>query len=345
EYDVLRNATVAQLHQALQHDYHVLHYVGHGTSGQLVLTDDAGDPYVMDDQEFAQLVQGRGTLRLVFLNACHSSQADGAGLYTGVGPSLIKAGVPAVVAMQYPAVQLTTASVFSAATYGALANGRPIDTAVNEGRKLLSAGQMLGARDWSTPVLYTGTRTGRILHLPEAENEEVEADWASVQRAARQSGAMAAFAGLSQRFQEVASRVSVLKTLTALSRLLAALRADFAPCVALVDGARGLAANIPLEQLTSAWRAVNQGGLNDLQMFITEHPATAGAQWYVDLMSSKQRINGDLADIAMVPLQNDVVAFSGRIAAAEAHVSQETARALDSFISYSDRTLGLLSVK
>jgi hypothetical protein len=64
--------------------------------------------------------------------------------------------------MQYNAVTMDTASRFSQALYVALANGIPVDFAVNEARQQISAGNLLKQRDWSTPVLYMGTRQGCI---------------------------------------------------------------------------------------------------------------------------------------------------------------------------------------
>ncbi len=58
--------------------------------------------------------------------------------------------------MQYPTVQVGTASMFSRELYGALGRGREIDIAVNTGRRAV-AGRHLDSRDWSAPVLYVGT--------------------------------------------------------------------------------------------------------------------------------------------------------------------------------------------
>lgn len=344
EYDVLKNVTAAQINQALQRDYNVLHYLGHGTSRQLVLAAADGSAEPIDDEQFAQLVQGRSSLRLIFLNACHSGQADDGGLFGGVGPNLVSQSIPAVIAMQYPTVQLSTASDFSAAVYGALANGLPVDVAVNEGRKQLSAGPLLGTRDWSTPVLYMGTRSGRILHSPAEERQEVESAWKDVQEAARAGGAVAALAELAKRFEEVSSRVAELKALAELAQGLARLRGDFSQCVALVEQAQGV---VPLAQLQNAWRAVSQQSFSELQVIVEREQQTvaAGGDWYAGLDSSARKLEDDLRDMVMGALANDVFNFRGSVALAETRVAQQAKHALDSLISYSDRTLGVLAVK
>lgn len=168
--NVQRDAIV----DALQEEYHVVHFLGHGTARKLALIGGDGGPAFIDDEEFAQLFLGQRSLRLVLLNACHSSQADPQGLFTGIGPALVQKRVPAVIAMQYPFVQLTTAGQFSRAFYAALAKGQPVDIAVNAGRRALSAGDLLQSRDWSTPILYMGTRQGRILDFAQAEEPAQE---------------------------------------------------------------------------------------------------------------------------------------------------------------------------
>ena len=149
EHRVLRNVTLPQIKQALlQQEYHVLHFLGHGEPGKLLLIkDDQQTAAPIGDQEFAELFLGRRSLRLVVLTACSSSQVVDGSLFSGIGPALVQKRVPAVVAMQYPSVYQDTASQFSQAFYGALAGGRPVDVAVNEARNTLSAGSLLPGRD------------------------------------------------------------------------------------------------------------------------------------------------------------------------------------------------------
>jgi hypothetical protein len=205
EYVILRDRSIPQIQNALQQSFHVLHFLGHGRAGKLALTGEGGAEAVyITDQEFAQLVQGRPALRLVVLNACYSSQPVEGHLFAGIGPSLVQKQMPAVVAMQYHMVSLSTAGRFSQALYQALGHGVPVDFAVNTARQQLSAGELLAQRDWSTPVLYMGTRNGRIVGLP---GEGLEA----FKQAAQQSDAAAAgLAELIGHVEELSQRSSRL---------------------------------------------------------------------------------------------------------------------------------------
>jgi hypothetical protein len=173
EPEILKNATIPMIQNALnQQDYHVLHFLGHGQAGKLALVQAGGtERKYIADREFAQLVQGRSALRLIVLNACYSSQPVDGVLFAGVGPSLVKMQIPAVVAMQYDTVAVDTAVQFNDAFYGALAKGDAVDFAVNTARQLLSSAG-LEMRDWSTPVLYMGTRQGRLWLTKKVEHAE-----------------------------------------------------------------------------------------------------------------------------------------------------------------------------
>lgn len=345
EHTVLKNATAGQIQQALQQDYHVLHYLGHGTSRQLILTADDGSPQLIDEEQFAQVVQGRGSLRLIFLNACSSSQSAEGGLFGGVGPALIRQRIPAVIAMQYPTVQLATVSEFSEAVYGAIANGLPVDVAVNEGRQRLAAGPLLGTRDWSTPVLYMGTRSGRIFDLPQEEAAEIKTAWEAVMAAAQQAGAVGSLSELSKRFQGLSAKLARLKWLSELGRVIRDLRADFAPCSEHVRRAGGQPANLPLPALDGAWRSVRQQSLGELEILMDEEKSRGGELpgWYADLHNTGRKVDQDLANISLLALRDDLISFGDQIARAEIRVGRLRDEELDSLISYADQTLGRLS--
>jgi len=196
----------------LQTDFHVLHFLGHGKAGGLALTKADGSIDVIDDETFAQIFQGRGSLRLVVLSACHSSQAAADALFGGMGPALVRKRIPAVVAMQYPTVLIETAAIFSHGFYRALASGRPVDVAVNEARNAISADQTrLATRDWSTPVLYLGTRDGRVLDLGKVAAERQERGLKSLRTLASGSeDAEAALTVLGGQLHDAEFRISRL---------------------------------------------------------------------------------------------------------------------------------------
>lgn len=75
-------------------------------------------------------------VRLVFISACVSATVRGETIFTGVGSGLIRAGVPAVVAMQLP-IPVTSATNFAKGFYTSLTQGESIPRAVAEGRRRL----------------------------------------------------------------------------------------------------------------------------------------------------------------------------------------------------------------
>jgi hypothetical protein len=203
EFKLLQNAPLEQLQLELQNDYHVLHYLGHGMENTLILTEKDG--HSRDDvtsDAFADLFQGRLQPRLVVLTAC-SSAGNAEGIFAGVGPALVQRGRPAVIAMQYPFVSLDTAKAFSEQFYGSLAQGVAVDIAVNEARNLLHS-RFPDDRDWSTPVLYLGTRTGRILTFAQGAAGEVQRVVQEAAHASEQTAA--AMKALSTQVEAVAFR-------------------------------------------------------------------------------------------------------------------------------------------
>ncbi len=157
--DVLPRATAAKLQRRLvEGRADVLHFVGHGAfsadrgEGSLLLEDDRGRPRALGADALRQIVCRRG-LRLVSLNACESGRGGRVDWSRGLAPALVAAGVPAVVANQYPVLD-TAASTFAGELYEALARGRSLGDAAREAR--VAVGRELGTEglDWAIPVLF-----------------------------------------------------------------------------------------------------------------------------------------------------------------------------------------------
>jgi hypothetical protein len=168
-------ASVDALRGELRRECRIIHYIGHGMfderiGGALVLTDDAGDESLTTAQTLARELRSTGTA-LVVLNACQSATESTARSFVGLAPSLIHTGVPAVVAMQY-AIADSSAMIFSRALYRALADGWPLDAAVTEGRKAISAQDAEGGVDWGIPVLFMRSRTGILWRQESAKMGE-----------------------------------------------------------------------------------------------------------------------------------------------------------------------------
>ena len=155
------------------HNYHVVHYMGHGDfradrGGMLLLEHEDRTAHLVSADTFASWLKDE-PLRLVFLNACETGTTpDGAGPhpFSGVAAALIQAGAPAVVAMQFP-ISDSAAIEFARSFYAVIAKGSQVDAAVAEGRKALFDGD---ATEWATPVLYLRPRDGNLFSdgAPEA---------------------------------------------------------------------------------------------------------------------------------------------------------------------------------
>ncbi len=340
--EIRRNQTMAEIEDALEQNYHVLHFLGHGMAGKLVVTGDNSQATSVDDEAFAQVVLGRRSLRLVVLNACHSSQADQTGLFTGIGPALIQKGLPAVVAMQYPFVQIDTASRFSQMFYRALANGLPVDEAVNAARRALSAGLLLDSRDWSTPILYMGTRSGHILDFLNKEANAVERAWQVVQAATQGSDEKAALAELAQSFREMVSRHQQLQNLMTLDRRLQDVQTAFEQCTEVVERAGGILYNLQVDELKRNWQRMQQNQVAPLQAFIESHSGVEVKAWFPQLEKQSDHIDNDLKNMALGPLVNHITTYDDQLAQAKALVQQQLDQSLTDLAAFSNQTLGHL---
>lgn len=148
--------------------WHIFHFVGHGDfdprneEGLIALTDqETGREALLRARDLARLLDGHRTLRLVFLNSCEGARGSEGDPFSGTAATLVRHGIPAVVAMQY---QITDGAAieFSRNFYEAVADGWPVDAAVTEARVAVSMDSML---EWGTPVLYMRSHDGRLFDI------------------------------------------------------------------------------------------------------------------------------------------------------------------------------------
>jgi hypothetical protein len=169
--DILRGigykALQARLRQAQVKDasFHILHFVGHASHdifshiGYLAFEGEDHTLETCEGKILGQLLTSYSTLRLVILNACETTQPGGSKPHSGVAEALIKLGIPAVIAMQFP-ISDRMAVDFAGTFYEAVASGLPIDAALGEVRMAI-----YGHRDsleFGTPVLYARIKDGHI---------------------------------------------------------------------------------------------------------------------------------------------------------------------------------------
>lgn len=140
-----------------QRHWDIVHFIGHGDlikgKAHIRLNTDGDEDNWMYGEQFAMLFDEKAP-RLVVLNCCYGGREAATPTLSGVGPFLLRAGIPAVVAMQY-AIRDVVASHFSETFYTELLTGeRPgrIDLALARARKRLCIDH--AGLAFATPVLY-----------------------------------------------------------------------------------------------------------------------------------------------------------------------------------------------
>lgn len=178
ELVLLEEATIpALLDQFRNPPFHVFHFIGHGGyepatgDGYLVFEEREEDDerigekddrtvrsHRVNGERVANLLQNHASLRLAVINACEGARASVANPFGGVAQSLVRASIPAVVAMQFPITD-EAAINFAAEFYTAIAAYYPVDAALADARIRMNA-------EWGTPALYMRSPDGCIFAQP-----------------------------------------------------------------------------------------------------------------------------------------------------------------------------------
>ena len=161
QVELLLDATPELLHRRLESaeaPFDVLHFIGHGEyqeqndCGYLIFENQDGGEQRLDSSTLRQIVCRRG-IRLVCLNACETGRGGRQDFSRGVAQALIAGGVPAVVANQYPVLDVS-ATAFSRHFYWARAMGHSIGDAAREARVSVNYSISGEAIDWAVPVVF-----------------------------------------------------------------------------------------------------------------------------------------------------------------------------------------------
>lgn len=133
--------------------------------GYLAFENDVGEAHYVGAKGFANSLTGNKT-QLVVLSACRSGQVGGGSIFGGVGPALIRAGVPAVVAMQLT-VPVDQAVRFAGTFYASLADFQLLVEAVGRCRRQLYD-ETSNPQAWFVPTLYLRSEDprGELLRHP-----------------------------------------------------------------------------------------------------------------------------------------------------------------------------------
>jgi tetratricopeptide (TPR) repeat protein len=173
----LTHATLPALQHKLQAEsFHILHFIGHGAfdestqEGVLVLEDDEQRARLVRGQDVGVLLHDIPLLRLVVLTSCEGARLSRDDPFSGVAQSLVKQGIPAVIAMQ-TAISDQAAIILTQSFYSALADGDAVDAALAEARKAIFA--RAGSLEWGTPALYMRAPDGVLWNLQAARERRL----------------------------------------------------------------------------------------------------------------------------------------------------------------------------
>jgi CHAT domain-containing protein len=164
--------TLAALQNQLRSGtYHMLYFIGHGDfderrqSGLLLFEDQERLSDRVSGADLGLLLHDHRSLRLVVLHACEGARTSRTDPFSGTAQCLVRQGMPAVIAMQFP-ISGEAAAMLARAFFGAIADGYAVDAALAEARKALFT---RGSRDeWGTPVLFMRTPNGKLFDLARA---------------------------------------------------------------------------------------------------------------------------------------------------------------------------------
>lgn len=140
----------------LNRQFDIVHFSCHGDvvkgKGRLILINrKTNKPDYITSEELGTVLAGR-KIRLVVLSACNTSVTDAQDDFASIAETLIRQGIPAVVANQAPVVNKTVA-VFVRALYNELLASGNIDKAVTAGRIALKL-DLRDGLEWGIPTLH-----------------------------------------------------------------------------------------------------------------------------------------------------------------------------------------------
>jgi hypothetical protein len=170
-----------QLRAALREGYHVLHLVAHGlvvkqqpqSEFYLVLEKENGQHEFVSASEFRKLTDN-SDVRLVVLVSCLSASRPGENASLGLGARLVRAGVPAVIAMQ-DLLPIPASRSFTRHFYDELARSGYVDLSMAATRQAMwtderySARAGSEARSWSIPALVVSAPDGQLIKVIQAQ--------------------------------------------------------------------------------------------------------------------------------------------------------------------------------
>ncbi|HEY89196.1 MAG TPA: CHAT domain-containing protein [Thermoflexia bacterium] len=163
------NATLDNLVRLLSEagGYQLLQFVGHGALNRregtavLFLEDEDGRVQRAPDHDIAARLQSLAAPpALILLDACESARRSPgeSNPFVGLAPQLVRAGIPAVIAMQ-DKIPISTARELTSDFYRYLLKHGQVDRALNEARLLLYE---QASPAWASPALFMRLPAGQL---------------------------------------------------------------------------------------------------------------------------------------------------------------------------------------
>lgn len=165
-FEWLQKPTLLDLQRRLrQGEYNILHFIGHSTfdrqtgEGSLIFEDEMGRPRVVTGQHLGAMLRDHYALRMVVLTGAAGVASPAAGAYLPVAQHLVRRGIGAVLAQQFP-WPVRQNLLFLDRFYTAVGNMEPVDVAAAKAR-LLIRGEP-GEVWWAAPALSMRVTDGQL---------------------------------------------------------------------------------------------------------------------------------------------------------------------------------------
>ena len=181
--DFIEIPSKENIKNALKEDFDIIHISGHGLhakEGYLVLENENGETVLTTGEDFAKMISGNASLKMVVISACETARAEDEGL----AGALLKQGIPAVLAMRYPVTD-SAARTFTSEFYKNICAGKTISSSIfnareqvlecvkNKREEAQNKKQNIRIDDeWFTPIYFANQQIDKLLNLKEQRDVE-----------------------------------------------------------------------------------------------------------------------------------------------------------------------------
>ncbi|MBP7961483.1 MAG: tetratricopeptide repeat protein [Caldilineaceae bacterium] len=234
----LAEPSLAALQRTLSREaIHIFNFIGHGQfaesdtdvsggQGLLIFQDALGGAEPVEAERLGRLLHNARSLRLAVLNTCEGARTNHTDPFSGVAQTLLRQGLPAVIAMQFPITD-QAALTFSHEFYASLADGHPVDRALTSARIAMYAQHF--SSEWGAPRLFMRTADGHLWLSPEPElkpgkamsaktsdpaRDAFESDTARRSPATNIPFPLTSFVGRTRELVDIQNRLSQIRLLT-----------------------------------------------------------------------------------------------------------------------------------